>query len=82
MDTLPFEFDWSCEDDSGEACVSQAGTALDMASFAADELLTLPKETLPTGETQQALNTVIGVLNTVGVLNATGLRTWYQIRCQ
>lgn len=42
-----------------------------MASFATDELLTLPKETLPTGEMQRVLNT-IGVLyvNTIDVLSA------------
>lgn len=64
LDTLPFGFDWTCRDDSGGLCVSQAGTALDMASFATDELLTLPKETLPTGEMQRVLNT-IGVLYSI-----------------
>lgn len=82
LDILPFDFDWSCQDDSGDLCVSQAGTALDMASFATDEVLTLPKETLPAGETHQVLNTVIGVLNGIGVRNTIGVPTWYQVRGQ
>ena len=72
LDTLPFDFNWTCEDDFGAACVSQAGTVLDVASFATDELLTLPKETLPAGETQQVLNT-IGVLYTIGVVSIAGV---------
>lgn len=33
LDTVPLGFDWTCENDSGEACISQAGTALDIRVY-------------------------------------------------
>lgn len=84
LDTLPFNFDWTCKDGSGDLCVSQAGTRLDTASFAADELLTLPKETLPAGEEQQVFNftllrTIIWAyeLNSIDALNNIGVLNQY-----
>lgn len=57
LDTLSFEFSWSCEDEYGGTCVSQLGVALDISAFSSGELLTLPAETLPTGKRQQVFST-------------------------
>ena len=67
VDTLPFNFDWTCKDDSGGSCVSQAGTELDMASFAAGELLILPEDTLPIGEKEADLQKYCPTHTTFGL---------------
>lgn len=47
---LPFTFSWMCiDDDDGDVCVSPTRTALDVSSFAENEVLSIPAGSLPIG---------------------------------
>ncbi|CAM9196214.1 unnamed protein product, partial [Ectocarpus sp. 8 AP-2014] len=49
VDTIPFNYTWHCESESGGACVSMAGEVLDLSGFAAGAMLSIPPGSLPSG---------------------------------
>lgn len=48
--TIPFDFTWRCESQSGDICISGTGQTLNVSSSENEAILSIPANSLPTGK--------------------------------
>lgn len=56
--TIPFDFTWRCESQSGDICVSATGETLNVSSSENKAILSIPENSLPTGKQLEKVPTV------------------------